>query len=361
MILFNNPKNYYLENKKEIISTTKNFFESGFYVKSNSLKKFEENFANYVGSKFCIGVGNGTDALYLSLKCLGIKSGDEIIIPSHTATGTGTAILMCNAKPIFVDVDDTLNIDVNNIEKFITKKTKVIIPVHLYGQSCEMLKLNKIANKYKIKVIEDCSQSFGTRLNNKHTGTFGNFGCFSFYPTKNLGCFGDGGAIITNSKSKAKLLYSMREYGWNSDRNAINFGINSRLDELQSYYLNFKLKNFDNNLNRKIKIANRYFDKIKNPKIKFLQNVPNSKHSYHLFVVRVKNRETLIKKFIQNGIYPGIHYKLPLHKQSQFIKYYKKNHLINTNQIVKEILSIPIYPELKIYEQDKVIRIINSF
>jgi dTDP-4-amino-4,6-dideoxygalactose transaminase len=361
MIFFNDPKKFYLSHKNELIKTTKKFFDSGQYIKSTALKIFEKNFANYLGIKYCVGVASATDALFISLKVLGIGNGDEVLLPSHTATGTGAAILQAGATPVFVDIKkNSFNIDPNLIISKITKKTKAIIPVHLYGEACEIEEIIKIAKKFNIKVIEDCSQSFGAKYKNKHTGTFGDIGCFSFYPTKNLGCFGDGGAIVTNKKKYFELVVKIREYGWDMHRNAVIFGINSRLDELQAYYLNLKLKYFDKDLIKKKIIYERYVRYINNPYIKIFSGMNSAEHSHHLFVILVKKRKNFISMLSAHKIIAGIHYKLPLHKQKIFKKFHTST-LSLTEFVSKRVVSIPIYPELKYNEQIKIINLINSY
>jgi len=268
MIYFNYPKKVYLKYKNEINKSIQRVLISGNYINSKELCKFENSFAKYLNVKNCIGAGNATDSIFLCLRSLNIKHGDEVITVSHTATGTVAAIANTGAIPVFVDIDEnTYNINTNLIEKQITKKTKAIVAVHLYGQSCSMENLYYIANKKGIPVIEDCSQSAGSKYKNKYLGSIGLFGCFSFFPTKNLSCIGDGGLVSCNSNYFASKIRNLREYGWNKNRNARYIGINSRLDEIQAAILNVKLKYLNKDNIERRKIAKLYNQKIINSNI----------------------------------------------------------------------------------------------
>ena len=360
MIPFNYPKSIYLKYKKEINTNISKVLNSGQYIKSNELNKFEKNFAKYINSKFAVGVGNATDSIYIALKTLHIKQGDEVITVSHTATGTIMGILNTGATPIFCDINEQdFNIDLNAINKKISKKTKAIVVVHLYGQSCNMEKLLLIANEKGLPVIEDCSQAAGAKYKNKYLGSIGTFGCFSFFPTKNLSCIGDGGMIVTNNKSYVKKIQCLREYGWDHKRNAKIIGINSRLDEIQAAILNVKLKYLNkDNLERR-SIANFYNNNINNSIItKPFENL-FAYHVYHLYVIRVKARDKLIKEMNKNNIYPGIHYIKAVHHQKLLIN--KKNFLPITDKVVNSVLSLPIYPGLKKRNLKEIVRIINNF
>ena len=314
--------------KSEILYSVSKIISSKQYILGKSVKLFENEFSKFCGSKYAVGVNSGTDALILSLLAINIKYGDEILIPSHSASGTATAVVAVGAKPIFIDIDpDTFLIDINDLEKKITKKTKVIIPVHLYGQSCSIKKIVEIANKNKIKVIEDCAQAHGTKFKDKHVGNFGITGCFSFYPTKNLGAIGDGGCVITNNKVIFEKLKILRDFGWKKRFNSSTKGLNSRLDEIQAAILRIKLKRLDQyNLKRK-KIASKYFkDFLKYKYIKTPKLLEYSNHTFHQFVIKVpKNtRNNLINFCKKKKILLGIHYPIPLHKQKAFNKK-KKN------------------------------------
>ena len=346
MIYFNFPKSVYLQYKDEINEKILKVLNSGNYVKSKELSQFEKNFAKYIKTKFSVGVGNATDAIFISLKTLDIGYGDEVITVSHTATGTVMGILNTGAKPIFCDISERdYNIDTSSISKKITKKTKAIVVVHLYGQSCEMKDLLYLAKQKGLPVIEDCSQSAGGKYKKNYLGSLGTFGCFSFFPTKNLSCIGDGGMITTNDSFFYKKIKCLREYGWDENRNAQLIGINSRLDEIQAAILNVKLKylNKDNILRRSI--ADFYNKNINNNKIiKPLENT-DSYHVYHLYVIRCKNREKLIEELRKRRIFAGVHYKKAVHHQRLFNNV--NNYLPTTVKIAKEVLSLPVYPGLK--------------
>lgn len=361
MILFSNPKINFKKKQDQIRKNINKFLNSGLYINSKQVKLFENNFSKYLGVKNCIGVGNATDAIFLSLRVLGIGKGDYVITPSHTATGTVLAIINTGAKPIFIDInEEDFNINPLLITKKNLKSAKAIICVHLYGQPCQMDKLNSISKKYKIPIIEDCSQSAGANYKNKKVGSIGKIGCFSFFPTKNLSTYGDGGLISTNDNSIAKKLRSLKEYGWDNNRNTIYQGINSRLDEMHAGILNVKLNFLDKDNKERRDLAKRYNNKIKNNLIIKPNEGINNYHVYHLYVIRTKLRDKLIKILNNNNIFPGIHYKLPTHEQKIFKKFSSKN-LNVTEKISKEIISIPIYPGLKITEQNKIIKILNNF
>ncbi len=359
-ILFNNPSSVYNKYKKEINSNIAKVLKSGVYIKSKELQNFETNFSKYINSKYSVGVGNATDAIYISLKSLNIKKGDEVITVSHTATGTIMAILNTGATPILCDINKIdYNIDIDDIEKKITSKTKAIVVVHLYGQSCDLYKLLRISKKYNLFLIEDCSQSAGAKYKNKHLGTFGTFGCFSFFPTKNLSCIGDGGMIVSNNAKYKNKILALREYGWDNKRNATYVGINSRLDELQASILSVKLKYLDKDNTERRKIANYYRALITNSKITHPVENAFSYHVYHLYVIRVKQRDKLIKLLNKHNIFPGIHYIKANHQQKLFQS--MTNNLPKTENIVKEILSLPIYPGLLKKDILRIVNLINNF
>lgn len=361
MIIFSNPKKLYDNHKKEIDQVIKSTLNSGSYINSLQVANFEKNFAKYIDIKHSVGVGNATDAIFISLLALGIEKKDEVITVSHTAAGTVIPISKVGAKPIFVDIDlKNYNIDLDLLEKKISLKTKAIIAVHLYGQSVDMNRLKKISIKYKIPIIEDCSQAAGALHNNQKLGSFGNVSCFSFFPTKNLSGYGDGGMICTNNKLLFKKIKIIREYGWDKNRNLVTLGTNSRLDEIQAAILNVKLKYLDKNNNERINIAKKYSKHITNKKITLPVVSKNNKHVFHLYVIRLKLRNKLIQELNKHKIFPGIHYKKPIHRQKFYSKYNKYS-LPNTVIASNEVLSLPIYPGLKSFEQNKIIKIINNF
>lgn len=346
--------------KNEIHSVIKKVLASGHYILGEEVNKFEKEFADYIGVKYAIGVASGTDALILSLKVLGIKQGDEVITTPFTAIPTISAIIAAGAIPVFVDVDpNTFLIDIGKVPDAVNSKTKAIIPVHLFGNMVDINKLKSIT-KNKIPIIEDACQAHGSRINNKLAGSMGLLGCFSFYPTKNLGGYGDGGAITTNNTELAEKLKLLRMYGMaNKDEIIIN-GINSRLDEIQAAILRVKLKYLDKmNLERN-KIANIYKYRLNNNFIEH-QKV-NSKvfSNYHVFVSKIKNdRNDLIEYLALKKIQTNIYYPIPVHlqKANKFLGY-KKGDFPNAERICKEVIALPMYAEMKMGHLTKVINTI---
>ena len=322
-----------------------------------NLKNFENNFINKYNSKYGIAVGSGTDALLISLMSINIKTGDEVITASNTAIPTISAIVNSGAKPILVDIKEDYLIDTDKIEKRITKKTKAIIPVHLYGKSCDMEKINKIAKKYKLEVIEDCAQSQGAKLNNKFVGTFGSLGCFSFYPTKILGGYGDGGFILTNNFKLYSKIKKIRFYGidtvnkknkfYNKYYSNIN-GLNSRLDEINSKILNFKLNKVDNYINKRRKIAEIYNKELKNTGLKLPIINDNKFDVYHLYTIYHKKRDLIMKKLLKEKIETRVIYPYPIHKMKGYATFFKNEKYVISEIKSKGIFSLPLYPELNI-------------
>jgi dTDP-4-amino-4,6-dideoxygalactose transaminase len=363
MLFFANPKTEYLFLKNKIDKKIKTVLNSNSYILGNEVNKFEKNFSKYLGIKYSVGVSNGTDAIIIALQAINIKKGDEIITTSHTAFATISAIVDVGAVPIFIDIKEhDFTIDTSKIEKSITKKTKAIIAVHIYGNPVDLSKLKKIKDKYKITLIEDCAQAHGAEYKKKKVGTFGDFSCFSFYPTKNLSTFGDGGIISTNSNKMYKKIKLLREYGWIKKNLSVHKGSNKRLDEIHAGILNIKLAHLDKFNTMRITIANKFLKLITSKHLIMPKTNVLKKHVYHLFVVRVKNnkRKNFLNYLKKNNIYAGIHYPLPNHKQKPFIKYCKKK-LPVTEKICKEIVSIPNFPLLKLKEINKIIKVINSY
>ena len=363
-------QNEYKFLKKKILTAIDKSLRSGNLFFGNELKKFEKNFLKINKSRYGLAVASGTDALYLSLKALNINHNDEVITVANTAIPTVSAIVNSGAKVKFVDVNDNYLIDVNKLEKVITKKTKAIIPVHLYGQSCDMDKILRIAKKYNIKIIEDCAQAQGAKYKRKNVGNFGITGCFSFYPTKVLGAYGDGGFITTNNRKIFMKLRRLRFYGieqidknnkWNGKYYANENGTNSRLGEVQSAILNVKLKYINKFINRRREIAKMYNNGIKNSNIiKPTENNENF-HVYHLYVVnhKIKNRELVLKFMKKNNIFLGVQYPYPLHKMSAY-KNSKYKKLQKTEKLSSKVFSLPTYPDIEDSKVNKIIKIINN-
>lgn len=337
--------------------------KSGQYILGDNVNKLEEEFSNFIGSKYSVSCNSGTDALVLSLRALDIGHGDEVITTPFTYFATAEAIALVGAKPIFADIDPkTFNINYNDIEKYINRRTKAILPVHLFGQSAEIIKIKKLCKKYRISLIEDCAQSFGAKKNSKYTGTFGDFGCFSFFPTKNLGCAGDGGMITTNSNVKMKKLKKLRNHG-GLIRNVHEYiGYNSRLDEIQAAILLAKIKIINSLDKKRNEIAKLYQSSIKNQLIALpYKTEDNSHHVYNQYTIKVKNRKKFVKYLSANSIPYGIYYPIPIYKQKAMKMFNYKCHFNNTEKVTKECISIPIYPELSKESIKYISKVINSY
>ncbi|MEG0605597.1 MAG: DegT/DnrJ/EryC1/StrS family aminotransferase, partial [Acinetobacter sp.] len=354
MIPFLDLKNVNQQYREELITACTRVIDSGWYIGGNELEQFEQNFANYCGVKFAIGVANGLDALILTLRAwkeLGkLQDGDEVIVPSNTYIASILAITANNLTPVLVEPDlATYNIDPLKIEEAITAKTKVILPVHLYGQLADMPTIMQIANKYKLLVLEDSAQSHGAEINGTKAGNWGDASGFSFYPGKNLGALGDAGAITTNDAELAQTLKALRNYGSHEKYKNLFVGVNSRLDEIQAAMLDVKLKHLDAEVNHRRTIAKMYLEGIKNPELSLpLSEVDASQydqHVWHLFVIRSKKREALQQYLAENGVQTLIHYPIPPHKQQAYKEWNDLSYPIS-EKIHDEVMSLPIGPTL---------------
>lgn len=362
IIPFFDLKRQYESIKPEIETSVKEVLESGKYALGGKGELFEKKFAEYIGAEYAIGVNSGTDAIKIALRALGVVSGDEVITVSNTAVPTVSAIRELNATPVFVDINPYFTIDTLKIEHAITNKTKAIVIVHLYGQAADMEAIVKIAKKHSLQIVEDCAQATGTLIEGKHVGTFGDAACFSFYPTKNLGAYGDGGAIITSNKELAETCKMLRMYGMKKTYFSEIEGWNSRLDEIQAAILSTKLDHLNEWNKKRRAIADYYHTHITNKKILLPQILHDTTHSFHLFVIRTKNREALKNYLEKNGVGCAIHYPYPIHLQNAYeFLGYKKGLLPETEIAAEEILSLPIFPELTNEEQEYVVQTINAF
>jgi len=355
------PKLNIKKNHKQILNAVSKVVNSDSYILGKEVNKFESKFSRYIGTKYAIGVANGSDAIELSLRAIGVKIGDEVITVSHTAIGTVFAIEAIGAKPVFVDIEEQyFTMDPIKVKKAITKKTKAIIAVHLYGNSVDIINLKKLCRSKKIYLIEDVSQAHGAMYGKKKLGSIGDLGCFSCYPTKNLGAIGDAGIITTNKKKFADKLIKLREYGWRN-RNSLIYGRNSRLDEIQAAILGVQLKSLEKDNFKRIKAAKYYDNNIKNPNIILPKTRVGSKSVFHLYVIKTNIRDKIIKKLKNNNIITGIHYPTPIHKQG-FYKNRKLNtkDLKITEKISTQIISLPMYPEIKLEQLKKICYLLNS-
>lgn len=335
---------------------------SGWYVLGNEVKCFEEEFAQYVGAQYCVGLASGLDALWIAFRILGIGEGDEVIVQGNTYIASVMGITINGATPVFVEPDEYFNLDASKIEEKITDKTRAILVVHLYGQASHMSAITAIARKYNLRLIEDCAQSHGASYNGQITGTFGDIGCFSFYPSKNLGAFGDGGAIVTNDAKIAEDARIFRNYG--SEKRYYNkvVGANSRLDELQAGLLRVRLSHMEELEQDKCKICQRYLVELKHDDIVLPAIREKATHIWHQFVIRTERRQELIDYLTEKGIGTIIHYPIPPHL-SEAYRYLgvPKGSLPITEHYAHTVLSIPLYNGMTEDEQTYIIEAINNF
>mgnify|MGYP000088334148 CR=1 FL=1 len=359
MIPLASPFQQYAIYKDQIEAAIKKVLSRGYYILGEEVENFEKEFADYISSKSAITCNSGTDALFIALKQLQIGPGDEVIIPSHTAVATAAAVIMTGAKPVYVDIDpEFYTIDPEKVFEACTINTKAVIAVHIYGQPSDMDRLTEVANLKKIKLIEDCAQSVGPSYSNKKLGSFGDVGCFSFFPTKNLGALGDGGCIVCNDLDLAEKMKRFRQYGWNNKRKTLSPGINSRLDELQAAVLRVKLENLDKDILERNRQAKFYSTKLSNSNILVPKIRKNSYHSFHLYVIQTNKRRQLMEFFSSNNIGTALHYPLPIH---QMAGYASEVNLPVTEKLYSKILSLPLFPGLLENEQSKVVSYILNF
>ena len=351
------------EIKEDLFSAFESLLNKNMFILGQECSSFEEEFADYCSVRYCIGVGNGLNALELILRAYNIGYGDEVIVPSNTYIATALAVSNVGATPVFVEPDKYDNIDVNKIEEKITKNTKAILAVHLFGQSCDMTKIIDIAKQYNLKVVEDCAQSHGNHWKGQTVGTFGDIGCFSFYPSKGCGAFGDAGCIVTNSEELAKKFKIFRNYGSEKRYQNVIVGCNSRLDELQAGLLRVKLRHLDSLNEERCKIAKKYIDGIENPLIKLPKIRPEADSSWHQFVIHVPLvRDKLVDYLKKKDIGTLIHYPLPPHLSEAYAYLvYKKGDFPIAEKNADEVLSLPMYNGITDEELVTVINAVNNF
>lgn len=352
------------EIRNELDAAYERVMNRSYFIQGEECKKFEEEYSAYIGTKYCIGVGTGLDAIYLILRAMEIGNGDEVIVPSNTFIATALAVSYAGATPVFVEpLLDTYNIDVNRIEEKITKRTKAIIAVHLQGRAADMDPINKIAQKYNLKVIEDAAQAHGAKYKGKKVGALSDAAAFSFYPGKNLGALGDGGCVTTNNKELAEKIRALGNYGSDYKYHHIYKGTNSRLDEMQAAFLRTKLPYLDKWNDARRGIAQRYLKEIVNPLIKLpMETSAESEHIYHVFVIRCKKRDELEKYLNENGIGTVKHYPTPIHMQEAYKEMgIKQGELPIAEEISRTVLSIPMYYGMSFEQIQFVIDVINEF
>ncbi len=351
------------ELNEELRGAFERVFARSWYIGGEEDAAFEKAFAEYVGTSCCVGVGNGLDALMLALKAFGIGPGDEVIVPSNTYIATALAVLYAGAKPVLAEPRiDTFNLDPGRMEEVVTERTRAVIPVHLYGQACDMDPIMEIARKYHLKVIEDCAQAHGAEYKGRKTGTFGDAAGFSFYPGKNLGALGDAGAVTTNSREAAEKVRYLGNYGSDYKYHHIYQGHNSRLDELQAAFLAAKLPLLEKMNKERRRIADRYLKEITNDRIILPQAGEDYTPVWHIFGIRCKNREALEKHLHEKGVLTNKHYPIPIHLQECCRDLgYKEGDFPIAEEISRTELSIPMFYGMTDEEIDYVAEAVNSF
>jgi dTDP-4-amino-4,6-dideoxygalactose transaminase len=363
MILCSNPLSQYLSYKSEIDKAISRVLNGGWYIIGEETRAFEEEFARYVGVSYAIGVGSGTDAIHLALRTCGIGKDDEVVTVSHTAVATVAAIELAGATPVLVDIEeDFYTLDPEKIEKVITKNTKAIIPVHLYGQPANLDPILEIAKKFNLIVIEDCAQAHGAIYKDKKIGSYGDMACFSFYPTKNLGAVGDGGIVVTDNKDLAEKARSLREYGWSERYVSHVAGFNTRLDEIQAAILRVKLQHLDEDNGKRRRIAGLYEKGLSDFSLILPKERDGVTHVYHLYVVRSGERDYLRAFLKSKDIGTLVHYPVPIHLQPAYQgRLTGGSGLLRTEKAAREVLSLPMYPELGEEETMKIVNAIKEF
>jgi len=367
MIPQTSPLSNYLSNRTALDEVIHRVLSAGRYILGEETNAFEKEFADYIGVPYAVGVGNGTEALHLALRGLGIGPGHEVITVSHTAVATVAAVEMCGATPVLVDIlRESYTMDVALLEKARSDRSKAIVPVHLYGQPCDLGEITRFARKYGLYVIEDCAQSHGALYRGRRTGSWGHAAAFSFYPTKNLGCLGDGGAITTHDPSLYENLRALRQYGWDDHRISRRPGWNSRLDELQAAVLRVKLARLEEGNERRIQIARTYHDLLgRIPELTLPFPTGGTTHVYHQYVIRCADhsvRNPLMTFLSEQGIQTAVHYPVPVHLQPAYAHRLPGSHSLPvTEEVCPNILSLPMFPELTDEEVVQVAKTIETF
>ena len=362
MILPNNLGRQFSLNAAEYEQKAIEVLRSGWYILGKEVSAFEEEWADYIGSKYCVGLASGLDALWISFRLLDVKEGDEVIVCANAYIACVMGITMNGATPVFVEPDEYDNIDADAIEAAITDKTKAILAVHLYGQACDMTKIMDIARKYDLRVVEDCAQSHGNHWNGKTVGTFGDVGCFSFYPSKGCGAFGDAGCIVTDNEELAAKFKVYRNYGSEKRYHNQVVGTNSRLDEMQAGLLRVKMKQLDEFNSERCDITERYLNEIKNPLIRMPKIRPGADSTWHQFVIHCDRRDELKEYLEKREIGTLIHYPIPPHLSEAYEYLGKKlGDYPITEKYADEVLSLPMYNGMTAEEIQTVIDAVNQF
>ena len=360
---FANPRAQYLELKEEIDEAISSVLNSETYVLGNQVEIFEKEFAAYIGQSFTVGVNSGTDALILSLRALNVGVGDEVIVPSFTAVATASAVVAVGAVPVYLDIDmETYTLDPDLLDAALSVKTKAVILVHLYGHPAHAKEVAEWCRNNLLFLIEDCSQAHGAEIDAFRVGTFGTLACFSFYPTKNLGGIGDGGAITTSDEQINLKLRMLRQYGWAETRNSQVVSQISRLDELQASILRVKLRHLETNNNKRSALARTYSEFLDSSRLVLPVVSPGYKHVFHLYVVRVSDRYKYLRELPKASVFPGIHYEWPVHLNDAYSSKIGRvsGSLINTEMAAQTVLSLPMYPELTTEEVQHISEVVNN-
>ena len=361
-IPFNNLKPGFHAHREEYIEAAIRVLDSGWYVLGEEVDAFESEYASFLGIAHCVGLNSGLDALTLALRALDIGPGDEVILPANTYVATALAVTANGAQPVFVDSDEYYNIDVNLIERAVTSKTRCILSVHLYGQACDMTSIMEIARRHNLFVVEDCAQSHGAAWRGQVTGTFGDIGCFSFFPTKNIGAFGDAGAIVTHNAEIAAKVKMLRNYGSKEKYYNEIPGVNSRLDEMQAALLRVRLEHVDVLLRERALIAEKYLTGIHHPKIFLPKIKTGATHVWHLFVVQTPHRDDLKLYLEEHGVCTQIHYPVPPYLSDVYEKMqFSKDSFSTASMQADSILSLPLYNGMKEEELKYCVDTINLF
>lgn len=348
--------------QKEFEEAAVRVLRSGWYIMGRELERFEQEFASYLGAEYCVGTASGLDALTLACRAIGLKEGDEVIVQANTYIATVMAITIAGATPVFAEPDEYYMIDPEKIEEKITDRTRAVMVVHLYGQAADMDRITELCRKHDLRLIEDCAQSHGAGWKGKMTGTFGDIGCFSFYPTKNLGAFGDGGAVVTDRKEYRDRIRRLRNYGSSVRYYNEEVGMNSRLDEIQAALLSVRLRHLPKLTEERKKIAERYLREIKNERILLPECREGSDHVYHQFVIRCRERDKLMEYLKERGIDTIIHYPVPPHLSRAYAYLgCGRGDFPLAEAYADEVLSIPMFNGLTIEEQDRVIKALNEY
>lgn len=369
-IVQTDPHASYVAYQDEIDRAWHRVMQNGRYVLGVEVENFEGEFAEYVGVGSAVGTASGTAALELAMRAIGVGVGDQVVTVANTAVATASAIALAGAEPVFVDVDPkSFTIDPDALEDAVRKdrslatgaRIKAVVPVHLYGHPADMVKIDSIARRYGLLVVEDCAQAHGAAIDGRKVGSWGDAAAFSFYPTKNLGCFGDGGAVVTSNEKIAGKCRQLREYGWDNQRKSIALGMNARLDELQAAFLRVKLRHLDTDNDRRRCIADIYDETLQKSHVTLPLVSEGCHHVYHQYVIRAARRDALRRCLAKQGIGTLIHYATPINQHPAFANCTLHNTLDHTSQAADQILSLPIFPQLDIKSVPAVANAINEF